>query len=144
MKKLKSVKLTKKSAIFLIIAAAALLALIVLICSEPQGKLATAEGRAEYLAELGWEVDLTSEELQETVMPRSFDGVMAEYCNLQTQQGFNLERYAGMSCQIYCYSVTNYPNGDTNVIAQLIICEDHVIGGDIHSPALDGFMHGLK
>lgn len=143
MKKLK-LKLTKKNAIFMIIAAAALLAIIVLICSEPRSELETAEGRAEYLSKLGWEVDVSSETSQETVMPRTFDGVMKEYCDLQTQQGFKLERYAGMSCQIYCYSVTNYPNGDTNVIAQLIICEGSVIGGDIHSPALDGFMHGLK
>lgn len=141
---MKKLKLTKKNAIFLIVAAAALLAIIVLVCSNPHRKLATTEGRAEYLSGLGWEIDLSSEEMQDTVMPRSFEGAMLEYCKLQIQQGFNLDRYAGMSCQIYSYRVTNYPNGDANVIVQLIICDGNVIGGDIHSPALDGFMHGLK
>ena len=52
-------KLTRKSAVFIIIAAAALLAVIVLICSG--GGLDTPEERAEYLASLGWEVDLSTE-----------------------------------------------------------------------------------
>ena len=51
-------KLTKGRAVFIIIACAALLAAIVLICSGPSGSsLDTAEERAEYLASLGWKAD---------------------------------------------------------------------------------------
>ena len=45
---------------------------------------------------------------------------------------------------MYRYRVKNYPSGEENVIAQIIVLNYQVIGGDVHSSALDGFMHGLK
>ena len=135
-------KLTRKSAVFIIIAAAALLAVIVLICSG--GGLDTPEERAEYLASLGWEVDLSTEEERAVTLPSSLDGVLLTYNELQKQQGFDLTPYAGEDCRSYSYAVTNYPSGESGVIAQLIIHDGEVIGGDIHSSALGGFMHGLQ
>ncbi len=69
---------------------------------------------------------------------------MAEYNALQLQQGFDLRRYGGLICSMYTYRVLNYPSGDENVLAALFVYRNRVIGGDIHSTALDGFMHGLK
>ena len=135
-------KLTRKSAVFIIIAAAALLAVIVLICS--CGGLDTPEERAEYLASLGWEVDLSTEEERAVTLPSSLDGVLLTYNELQKQQGFDLTPYAGEDCRSYSYAVTNYPSGESGVIAQLIIHDGEVIAGDIHSSALGGFMHGLQ
>ena len=135
-------KLTRKSAVFIIIAAAALLAVIVLICSG--GGLDTPEERAEYLASLGWEVDLSTEEERAVTLPSSLDGVLLTYNELQKQQGFDLTPYAGEDCRSYSYAVTNYPRGESGVIAQLIIHDGEVIAGDIHSSALGGFMHGLQ
>ncbi len=135
-------KLTRKSAVFIIIAAAALLAVIVLICSG--GGLDTPEERAEYLASLGWEVDLSTEEERAVTLPSSLDGVLLTYNELQKQQGFDLTPYAGEDCRSYSYAVTNYPSGESGVIAQLIIHDGEVIAGDIHSSALGGFMHGLQ
>ena len=135
-------KLTRKSAVFIIIAAAALLAVIVLICSG--GGLDTPEERAEYLASLGWEVDLSTEEERAVTLPSSLDGVLLTYNELQKQQGFDLTPYAGKDCRSYSYAVTNYPSGESGVIAQLIIHDGEVIAGDIHSSALGGFMHGLQ
>ena len=135
-------KLTRKSAVFIIIAAAALLAVIVLICSG--GGLDTPEERAEYLASLGWEVDLSTEEERAVTLPSSLDGVLLTYNELQKQQGFDLTPYAGEDCRSYSYAVTNYPSGESGVIAQLIIHDGEVIAGDIHSSAPGGFMHGLQ
>ena len=135
-------KLTRESAVFIIIAAAALLAVIVLICSG--GGLDTPEERAEYLASLGWEVDLSTEEERAVTLPSSLDGVLLTYNELQKQQGFDLTPYAGEDCRSYSYAVTNYPSGESGVIAQLIIHDGEVIAGDIHSSALGGFMHGLQ
>ena len=135
-------KLTRKSAVLIIIAAAALLAVIVLICSG--GGLDTPEERAEYLASLGWEVDLSTEEERAVTLPSSLDGVLLTYNELQKQQGFDLTPYAGEDCRSYSYAVTNYPSGESGVIAQLIIHDGEVIAGDIHSSALGGFMHGLQ
>ena len=56
-------KLTRRGAVFIILACAVILAAIVLLCSEPEGGgLDSTEKRAAYLASLGWEVDASSEE----------------------------------------------------------------------------------
>lgn len=138
-------KLTKRFAVWIIVAAAALLACIVLACSAPaDGDVTTTAGRVEYLARLGWEADADSEEVEAVILPRDFSGVMGEYNDLQLEQGFDMSAYAGMDCYRYSYLLLNYPNGDTRVYAQLFVCGTRVIGGDIHSAALDGFMHSLK
>lgn len=127
------------------IAAAAILALIVLICSGGTGSgLTTTEKRVEFLASLGWEVDASSETAKEIVLPETLGGVLAEYNELQKQQGYDLSQYCGEVCESYTYVLTSYPSGETGVIAQLFIYKGRVIGGDIHSAALGGFMHGLK
>jgi hypothetical protein len=138
-------KFTKKTAVLLILVSAVILAAIVIACSEPaDGDISTTEGRVAYLAALGWEVDPASEEHQVIVLPREFGGVMEQYNDMQLSQGYDLTEYAGLECMLYTYKVINYPNGDPNVTAQLFVFGTRVIGGDIHSAALDGFMHGIK
>ena len=138
-------KLTKRSAVFIIIAAAVVLAVIVLICSGGSGSgLTTTEARVEYLASLGWEVDPASETAKEIVLPDEMGGVLAEYNELQKQQGFDLAPYAGRECRSYSYTITNYPSGEAGVIAQIFVCDGEVIAGDIHSAKMGGFMHALR
>lgn len=50
-------KLSRRSAVFIILGFAVLLAVIVLLCSGRSGALETTEARVEYLAGLGWEAD---------------------------------------------------------------------------------------
>lgn len=138
------IRFTKATAVFIIIASAIIIAAAVVICSGGVGAAAsTAEQRTEYLLGLGWEVDAASEQSKQIVLPRELDGVMESYNALQKSQGFDLERYAGLACEVYTYEVVNYP-GNGTVLAQLIVHGGRVIGGDIHSTALDGFMHTLK
>ncbi len=137
-------KLTKRSAVFIILGVAVLLAIIVLLCSEPEGSgLDSTEARVEYLQSLGWEVDPSSETAREVVLPEDISGVIAQYNALQKQQGYDLTPYAGREIESYTYEVTNYPTGEKNVTAQLFIYDGRIIAGDIHSSSLGGFMHGL-
>ena len=100
-------------------------------------------GREKYLNSLGWEIDTSSEECRDITLPRKFDGIMKDYAKMQYEQGFCLYDYAGFDCKQYTYTVTNYEN-DCPVYATLYVKSRHVIAGDIHSAAIDGFMHGLK
>ncbi len=36
------------------------------------------------------------------------------------------------------------PSGEENIVADLVVCGQTVIAGDIQSTAMDGFMTGLK
>ena len=145
-------RLTRSTAGMIIIAAAVLITAAVLvrgIRDKPGSGLqalinvSTQQGRQKYLSNLGWEIDTSSEKSAEIVVPVEFGQVLEEYNKLQKQQGFDLTVYSGMKCTQYSYFVTNYP-GEEQVVATLYIHGRQVVGGDIHSTRVNGFMHTLK
>ena len=108
----------------------------------PKG-VRTNEDRVSYLLEYGWQVKEEPLVTEELILPEEFDGSYADYLALQQEQGFDLERYAGKRVKRYTYEVTNYPSGETQVQANLLIYRNTVIAGEVLSPRLDGFLHGL-
>ena len=106
--------------------------------------LNTIEGRAAYLNSLGWEIDRNSESFRSVLVPQKLEGIMAQYNKIQLRQGYDLNRHLGESCRQYCYDVTNYPGGEGKVIVSLYLQDGKVIAGDVHSTAINGFMHGLS
>lgn len=106
--------------------------------------LSTVEGRELYIRSLGWEIDRDSESFRTVVVPQQLEGIMAQYNKIQLRQGFDLNAHLGESCKQYCYDVTNYPGSEGKVIVSLYIQDGNVIAGDVHSTAVNGFMHGLR
>ena len=106
--------------------------------------LSTADGREAYLKSLGWEIDRDSESFRTVLVPRKLEGIMAQYNKIQLRQGYDLNKHLGQSCKQYCYDVKNYPGSQGKVIISLYIQDGKVIAGDVHSTAVNGFMHGLS
>ena len=104
----------------------------------------TPEERAAFLKDCGWEVDVATEEEQIIHIPEHFTAVYQDYNDLQLQQGYDLSLYGGQDCTLYSYTVLNYPDPEQTVIANLYIYRNRIIGGDIHSTNLNGFMIGIK
>lgn len=142
------IKMSRKAAVCIVLAIAAALFLIVVLAgiqrNAASGKVESAEDAAEYLLGLGWEVDQNAVTIQTTVLPEYFDNTISAYNKLQLEQGFDLTEQAGREITVYLFPVTNYPNTSGDVLACLMTCKGKVIGGDIHSSELDGFMHALK
>lgn len=109
---------------------------------DPKG-VKTNEDRIEYLASYGWQVADQPLASQELLIPTEMDESYDEYLALQRQQGFDLEKYAGKRVKRYTYEITNYPSGEQGVQANLLLYKNTVIGGEVLSPQLDGFLHGL-
>ena len=150
-------KLNRRKAVLLLVVVALVIAAVILAVSIRGGKghshaertpapaaVRTADDAAAYLAALGWEVDPEPLEVRELVIPRQFSGVYADYVQLQKKQGFPIEQYGGMDAVRYTFRVRNYPTGESEVVADLVVSGQTVIAGDIQSTALDGFMVGLK
>jgi len=110
---------------------------------DPKG-VSSNEKRLAYLQALGWEVTDEPLSTQELLIPEELDGSYAEYLALQAEQGFDLTPYAGKRVKRYTYEVTNYPTGETGVQVNLLIHRSRVIGGEVLSPRMDGFVHGLS
>lgn len=100
--------------------------------------------RASFLADYGWQIDPSPEEVCEITLPNELDRVMEIYNDLQRSQDFDLRPYLGKTVTRYTYRVLNYPDGSDEVRANLLVYENAVIGGDVCSLAMDGFMQGFS
>ena len=145
-------KWNKKIALLVVIAIAVLLCAIIFSIGSGDGsgsasvssKVKTNDDRVKFLQSLGWEIDETPIGEKIVVIPKEFSEVYDTYNQLQLDQGYDLSQYCGLEATIYTYTVTNYTGYIGNVVADLYVMNYEVIGGDIHSLALDGFMHGLS
>ena len=104
----------------------------------------TNEQRIDFLKQFGWEVSTEPVEVVEVVIPTEFDQTYEKYNIIQKKQGFDLEDYKGKRVKRWTYEITNYPDGKTGVRANLLVLDDKIIGGDVSSVELDGFMHGVQ
>ena len=138
--------LRKKRLLRVVLLAAILLIAAVAVChiSQKEADLSTLDGRRSFLLEKGWEVDLATEEHKTVRIPTSLDGIIAEYNEIQLEQGCDLSRHLGQTCEQYSYTVTNYPDDTQTVLVTLYVQNGRLIAGDVHSTALDGFMQGLN
>lgn len=101
-----------------------------------------AEGE-KYLNSLGWE---TGESSEKTItVPAQWNDVYMNYNEIQTDQGYDLEPYKGQNVTLYTYEITNYEGYTEGIVADLLVCNGKVIGGDICNTSADnGFMTGLE
>ncbi len=137
--------MTRMRAVSIVFAAAAILfALFALRLLLSRTDCGTLAGRLLFLERLGWQVDAGSEEREHIRLPEELSDVMAGYNRMQKAQGYDLSRHLGERCEKYSYRLTNYPDCGQTVMVTLYVRGRRVIAGDVHSTALDGFMHGLK
>lgn len=106
-------------------------------------KIRTNEDRIAFLAQYGWEVAETPTEEVTLTIPSEFDKIMKTYNELQKQQGLDLSRYKGKSVTRYTYEITNYPDAGGRVLVNVIVYKNRVIGGDVCSTDVNGFIHGF-
>lgn len=67
------------------------------------------------------------------------------YNQIQKNQGFDLTDYKGQKATLYTYTVTNYKGKGDYIVADMLVCEGKLIGGDICNPsAKDGFLVGFE
>ena len=107
-------------------------------------EIATAEDRAEFLTQYGWEINPEAVEVVDVVIPKEFNAVYTKYNDVQKQQKLDLSKYKNKTVKRYTYEVTNYPDYEGRVLVSVLIYKDRVVGGDICSAEADGFMHGFE
>lgn len=107
-------------------------------------KVKTKDDVISFLAQFGWEVEPEPLEEMKIRIPQEFDKVMKSYNELQRGQGLDLSKYKGKEVTRYTFAVTNYPNYKGTVMANVILWRNRVIGGDICSSDVTGFIHGFE
>ena len=148
-----SVKTSKRQILSLLLCVVMLIASLVVVIVWP-AKDASAEvfqpvaaaddaQRIAFLRSLGYETAADSAQVREVLIPDEFDDVFTRYNDVQKAADMDLEPYRGRRMKCWTYEITNYP-GEEHVLAHLYIYKDKIVGGDIASTALNGFMHGLS
>lgn len=107
-------------------------------------KVKTPEAAANFLAQFGWEVESVPAEETVVTIPGEFDKIFAAYNELQKSQGLNLTKYRGKDVTRYTFAVKNYEGYEGTVWANVLVHRGRVIGGDICSADVSGFVHGFE
>ncbi len=102
----------------------------------------TEADQTAYLEQLGWEVS-GPPSTEQVLLPEDFGSEYDAYLALQREGGFDLTVWAGETVTRYSYPIANYPTGEDNVLADLLVLDGEIVGGELRSAQLDGFMTAL-
>lgn len=102
------------------------------------------EDMVQFFKSYGYTVSQEPIETEDVVIPETFDPVYVNYEKLQKEAGFSIEGFKGVHVKRYTFLIENHERSvDEQVRGNLLVYEDRIIGGDICSVALDGFMSPL-
>lgn len=107
-------------------------------------KVKNASDVGSFLSQFGWTVPAEPVEVKTVTIPSEFDKVFAAYNEMQKEQGLNLLKYKGKEVTRYTFTVSNYPDYEGTVYANVLVYRNRVIGGDICSADVSGFVHGFE
>ena len=107
-------------------------------------KIKTNDDRIAFLSQFGWSVKENPVEEVEVAIPEKFDKIFVGYNEIQKRQGLDLSKYKGKSVMRYTYEVTNYEGESGKVYVNVIVYRNKVIGGDVCSASVGGFIHGFE
>ena len=137
----KYTRINRKRAVILIIIAVLSVFFITRCVSVSRGSV-RAESPADiviFLGTFGWAVEPEPVTVRNVQIPARFTEAYQRYNDLQKQQGFDLSRYRADIVESYTFRVLNHPVvGD--VFANVLVFRGRIIGGDICSFAINGFM----
>ncbi len=103
--------------------------------------------RLSFISQFGWEVIEEPEEVAEILIPNEFDTVYENYNAIQKKQGCDLLDFCGRRVKRWTYIITNYPGYEADsacIRINMLVLDGKVIGGDVCSTELDGFMHTFQ
>lgn len=136
------VTFTKKG-LFIILALTVCVGFIclkILAVSNADTNAKTNADRLAFIKELGYSVANTQPNSKVVNIPEVFYDVYENYNNLQKTARYDLSTYKGCEVTIYTYNINPPQKRSGECVINLIVYNDRIIGGDVSSTALGGFM----
>ncbi len=103
----------------------------------------TTQEHIDFLNAYGYNILEKPVQIQEIIIPQEFSSEYEKYNEYQKLSGFDLSKFKGYRVKKYTYKVLNYTDSQEEVVANILIYNDKVIGGDVCSTTLGGFVHGF-
>lgn len=139
----------KKLLLFMVLAAVIVLAVYFLSAAKKEADndarfaMCSNSERVEFLNRQGWIVKPDPVSKEKVTIPAEFNELYKKYAELQTAQGFDLDKYKGKEATLYSYTVLNYPEHSENVTANLLVSDDRLIAAEITLNEENGFTEPL-
>ena len=137
---------TRKGLLALLAAAVAM----ILICGEiyaagnTDTDAATNAERITFIKNAGYTVLSTEPQTKTVTIPETFSDVYKNYNDIQRAAGYDLSLYKGCEVTIYTYNIQTPDGYSGESVCNMIVYNDRIIGGDVSSAALGGFMLPIK
>lgn len=144
-------KFSKKRAVAAVIFMGVVMAALILLMGRapeeeepaPPPRLTDNAQRVDYLRSLGWDVEEEPIETLQFLLPAELEEPYLSYNALQLAQGFDLAACCGRQVSRYTYAVRNHPSGAEGVQANLYVCGELPVAGDVFRAGSDGFQAPL-
>ena len=98
-----------------------------------------------FISNFGYSVKEEPDEVREIIIPVEFNDVYENYNQIQLNQGYDLRDFSGRRVKRWTFTIVDYPGYENKeyIKINVLVCDGKVIGGDVCSVKLDGFMHGF-
>ena len=103
----------------------------------------TEDDRVAFIEQFGLRVKGAAVESKSFVIPDNFDRALAGYNEVQKRQGLDLSKYAKKKVTRYTYELEDYEGYDGDVLVNLLLYRNRVIGCDVSSASAEGFVKEL-
>lgn len=104
----------------------------------------TNADRLIFIKTLGYTVIEQEPTVKTVNIPETFYDVYKNYNSLQNLAGYDLSLFKGCEVTLYTYKIKPPPNYTDECVVNLIVYKNRIIGGDVSSVSLGGFMLPLK
>lgn len=98
----------------------------------------------EFLGQFDLTVNGSNAEVEKVTIPAEFDKIFASYNEIQRAQGLDLSKYKKKELTRYTFEVTNFEGYEGKVYANVLVYRNKVVGGDICSADVGGFVVGFE
>ena len=100
--------------------------------------------RVDFIKSLGCVLLSNQPDTKTVTIPEVFYDVYNNYNDMQKSAGYDLSLYKGCQVIIYTYQINPVQNSAGESVVNLMVYNNNIIGGDISSTALGGYMLPLK
>ncbi len=100
--------------------------------------------RLVFIKSLGYDIINNEPDTKTVNIPEVFYDVYKNYNTMQQSAGYDLSLFKGCEVTIYTYNINPPSDYTGECVVNLIVYKDRIIGGDVSSAALGGFMLPLK
>ena len=104
----------------------------------------TNADRLNYLKTAGYTVLCDEPAKKDVTLPQKFSEIYNSYNTLQLSSGYDLSLYKGCEATIYSYEIDTPVGYNGECLANIIVYNNRIIGGDVSSASLGGFVLPLK